>query len=158
MIRITDQYFWNFVFGLFFLALIIMGAIILETETRIPFDKLTLVDFTLITLSSWRLTQLFLFDHITKWFREQFYNVKKVGKGYLLEKPKTGPRRTIADFLSYQWVFTLWMSAVMTFVYLLTPYAYYFAIFLALSVVASFLQNLSSLITAQTNKINGVIE
>ncbi|NCO61872.1 hypothetical protein GW879_00250, partial [Candidatus Kaiserbacteria bacterium] len=54
MIRITDQYFWNLVFSIFFLILIIMGAIILDTEARIPYEELTIVDFTLMTLASWR--------------------------------------------------------------------------------------------------------
>ncbi len=56
MLRITDQYFWNFVFSVFFLILIVMGAIILEGETRIPFDELTLTDYILMTLATWRLT------------------------------------------------------------------------------------------------------
>ena len=80
MIRITDQYFWNVVFGLFFLLLTIMGAIILDTESRIPFAQLTLTDFTLITLASWRLIRLFVYDNVTKWLREQFYDIQKVGE------------------------------------------------------------------------------
>jgi hypothetical protein len=104
MIRITDQYFWNVIFSVFFVLLVIMGAIILETEARIAYTELTITDFTLITLATWRLIRLFVYDHITKWFREQFWDVKKVGKGYTLEKPKFGPRRTVADLLSVRGV------------------------------------------------------
>src|SRR5690606_12429101 len=107
---------------------------------------LTLTDYVLITLASWRLTRLVVYDAITKFFREQFWDVVKVGRGYALEKPSTGPRRTLADLLSCPWCFGVWATATVTFVYLLTPYAIYPVIFLALSAVATFLQILSNLI------------
>ena len=158
MIRITDQYFWNVVFGLFFLLLTVMGAIILDTESRIPFDKLTVTDFVLITLASWRVTRLFVDDLMTKWFREQFYDVKKVGKGYTLVKPPTGPRRTLADLFSCPWCFGMWAAASVTFFYLLTPYAFYFVLFFAISAVASFLQILTNMIGWQAEKLQTEIE
>lgn len=158
MIRITDQYFWNVVFGLFFLLLTIMGAIILQTESRIPFDKLSLTDFALITLASWRLIRFFVYDTMTKWLREQFYDVKKVGKGFTLVKPVTGPRRTLADLFSCPWCFGMWAAASVTFFYLLTPFAYYFVLFLAISAVASFLQILTNLIGWQAEKVQTDIE
>jgi hypothetical protein len=111
MIRITDQYFWNVVFGIFFVLLVVMGAIILETEARIPYTELTFTDFALITLATWRLIRLFVYDAITKFLREQFYDLKKVGKGMVLEKPKFGPRRTLADLLSCPWCFGMWAAA-----------------------------------------------
>lgn len=146
MLRITDQYFWNFVFGLFFLVLVIMGAIILETEARIPLIDLEMVDYVLITLASWRLTRLFVYDIITKFFREQFWDVKKIGKGYQLEKPKVGPRRTLADLMDCPWCFGVWATAVVTFFYLMTPYAVFPIVLLALSAVATFLQLLSNMV------------
>ena len=158
MIRITDQYFWNLVFSIFFLVLVIMGTIILDTEARIPFSELTLVDFTLITLSAFRLTRLFMYDQITKWFREQFYDLRKVGKGYVLEKPVTGPRRTIADLLSCPWCLGMWLAAMVTFFYLITPLVYYLAIFLSVSAVATSLHLIFSLIDAQTKKIKAETE
>ena len=144
MIRITDQYFWNFVFTIFFVILVVMGAIILETESRIPLVELELVDYVLITLASWRLTRLFVYDAVTKWFREQFWDAKKVGRGYRLEKPKVGPRRTLADLLDCPWCFGVWATATITFFYLITPYAVFPIVILAISAVATFLQLLSN--------------
>jgi hypothetical protein len=146
MIRITDQYFWNVVFTVFFTILVVMGAIILETEARIPLSELTLVDYVLITLASWRVVRLFVYDAVTKWFREQFWDVKKVGRGRELVKPKTGPRRTLADLLSCPWCFGVWAAALMTFFYLITPYAVFPTVLLALSAVATFLQLLANMI------------
>lgn len=153
MIRITDQYFWNVVFGLFFLLLAIMGAIILDTESRIPLAELSLTDFVLISLATWRLIRLFVYDTMTKWIREQFYDVKQVGKKFTLVKPATGPRRTLADLFSCPWCFGLWASASVTFFYLITPYAYFFVLFLALAAVASFLQILTTMIGGHAEKI-----
>ncbi len=158
MIRITDQYFWNVVFGIFFVLLVVMGAIILETEARIPYTELTFTDFALITLATWRLIRLFVYDAITKFLREQFYDLKKVGKGMVLEKPKFGPRRTLADLLSCPWCFGMWAAATVTFFYLLTPYAYYITIFLAISAVASFLQILTNMVGWQAEKLKMEVE
>lgn len=146
MIRVTDQYFWNFVFAVFFLILVVMGAIILEGETRIPFDELKLADYVLMTLATWRLTRLFVYDAITKFFREQFWDVVKVGKGFALEKPKFGPRRTLADLLSCAWCFGMWAAATVIFFYLLTPFAIFPIMLLAMGAVASLLQIVSNLI------------
>ena len=158
MIRVSDQYFWNFVFSVFFLILIVMGAIILQSESRIPLADLSLVDYTLITLASWRLVRLFVYDAITKFFREQFLDVVKVGRGYRLEKPKTGPRRTIADLMSCPWCFGVWAAALVTFFYLITPYAVFPIILLAISVVATFLQLLSNLVGHKAEQSKNELE
>jgi hypothetical protein len=147
MLRITDQYFWNFVFTVFFLILVAMGSIILETESRIPLADLSLTDYVLITLASWRLTRLFVHDLVTKFLRDQFWDVIKVGRSFQLEKPKTGARRTIADLLDCSWCFGIWATASVTFFYLMTPYAVFLVVLLALSVVASFMANLSRLVS-----------
>ena len=123
-----------------------MGSIILETESRINLDELSTVDFVLMTLASWRLTRLFVYDNITKFIREQFWDVVKAGKGYTLEKPKVGPRRTMADLLSCPWCIGIWAAATVIFFYLVTPYATYPIMLLALSAVATFLQLLSNLV------------
>ncbi len=123
-----------------------MGSIILETESRIVLDELSTVDFVLMTLATWRLTRLFVYDNITKFIREQFWDVVKVGKGYALEKPKVGPRRTLADLLTCPWCISVWAAAVVIFFYLVTPYATYPIMLLALSAVATFLQLLSNLV------------
>jgi Protein of unknown function (DUF1360) len=95
MIKITDQYFWNFVFLAFFGFLLIMATIILDTESRIPLSALSKFDLAVIVLASWRLTRLFSSDTTTKFFREQFYDLKKTTRTITLEKPVAGPRRTI---------------------------------------------------------------
>lgn len=145
MLRITDQYVWNFVFSLFFLAMVVMGMIILDTEAHRSLVDLETIDFILITLATWRLIRLFVYDAFTKWLREQFYDAKRVKGGYELTKPTYGPRRTLADLFSCPWCLGVWIAATVTFFYLLTPLAYFPVLFLAIAAVATYLQLLANL-------------
>lgn len=140
MFRITDQYFWNFVFLVFFVGVLVMAAIVLKTEARIAYTDLTLLDLTLITLASFRITRLFVYDSVTRFFREQFYDVKTVRNKMGLVKPLVGPRRTLADLISCPWCFGAWATMCVTFFYLLTPWAYFPTLILALSSLATLLQ------------------
>lgn len=133
MIRITDQYFWNFIFSLFFLVLVILGVIILDTEARISLTDLSVFEISLLVLATWRLTLLLGSDTATKWFREQFYDVKKVGRGYTFEVPKTGPRRVFLDLLTNPVRSSVWLGASLTFFYLLSEIIFYPLLFLAVA-------------------------
>ncbi len=144
MIRITDQYIWNFIFTVFFLVLVVMGSIILQSEARMPYSALTPFDITIISLATYRLIRLFVYDAITKWFREQFYDAKMVRKQVVLYKPAAGPRRTLADLMSCPWCFGAWAAAMVTFFYLLTDYAVFPILLLAVAGVATFIQLLAN--------------
>lgn len=158
MIRITEQYFWQAVFSVFFLVLVFLGVVILDTESRIPLAELTLFDLTLITLATWRLTRLFVYDAITKFVREQFADVVKEIDGYVLVKPKNGPRRTLYELFYCPWCIGVWMAATVSFFYLLTPLAVYPVMFLAIAAVASFLQLLSNLVGHHAEKAKRDVE
>jgi len=140
MIKITDQYFWNLVLLSFLGMLIVMGAIILDTESRIPFAELTMLDIALVTLATWRLVRLISADTTTKFFREQFYDLKKNARSYSLEVPATGPRRTILEIIMNPWNLSLGVGALVTFVYLLTALAIYPVALLALSGLVGILE------------------
>lgn len=156
--RITDQYFWNAIFTLFFLCLVFMATVILDTEAYKPYDELTFVDFALISLASFRIIRLMVYDKITAFFREQFYDVVEQKGKVLLVKPATGPRRTLADLLTCPWCIGIWATAMVTFLYLLTPAFFYVVLFLALSSVATFLQLLTNLIGWKAEQAKGDVE
>lgn len=158
MIRITEQYIWQAVFSVFFLLLVIMGTIILASEARMPLTALTLTDLALITLATWRLVRLFVYDAITKFIREQFFDAVKVPGGYVLEKPASGPRRTINELLTCPWCFGVWAAATVTFFYLLTPLAVFPVLFLAVAAVGSFMQILANLVGWHAEKTKGEVE
>jgi hypothetical protein len=140
MLKITDQYFWNFVLLVFLGVLVVMGAIILDTEARIQFSDLGLFDIALITLGSWRLTRFLSSDTTTKFLREQLYDLKKTTKSYSLEVPKTGPRRTLLEIILSPWNLSLGITALVTFCYLLSAFTIYPLILLSISGLVSLLQ------------------
>lgn len=158
MIRITEQYIWQVVFSVFFVTLVVMGVIILDTESRISFAELTLIDYVLVTLATWRLIRLFVYDAITKFIREQTFDVVEGPRGYVLEKPSSGPRRALNELMLCPWCIGVWMAATVIFFYLLTPLAFYPVMFLAVSAVASFLQLLSNLVGWYAEKAKREVE
>ncbi len=146
MIRITDQYFWNIVFILFYTGLLVMAGIILNTEARMSYVDLTILDITLLSLASFRMTRMFVYDNMTKFLREQFWDVKMVRNKVLLVKPVTGPRRTLADLMGCPWCFGVWATTFITFFYLLTPHAYFPVLILAISAIATVLQLFANMV------------
>lgn len=144
--RVTDQYFWNFIFGAFFLSLVVSGVIILESIPESALHELTPFELVVLSLATFRLTRLFVYDKITAFFREQFYDAK-VSRGIVtLEKPKGGPRRTLADLMSCPWCFGMWAGATVVFFYELTPYAWYPIVMLAVASLGTVFQLLSNMI------------
>ncbi len=123
-----------------------MGTIILDGEVGERMRVLTAFDFVLMALATSRLTRLFVYDKITAFFREQFWDAVDTRGGYVLEKPVGGPRRTVADLLSCPWCVGVWAAATVSFFYLLTPYAFFPILFLALSTVSTLLQLIANLI------------
>jgi len=156
--RLTEQYFWHIIFSVFFLTLVILGAIILESEASEALHAATLFDMGIIALASFRLIRLFEHDKITAFFREQFWDAKEMKTKVMLVKPEGGPRLTIADLISCPWCLGIWMAALTTFCYFITPYAYYIILFLALSAVASMLQVTANLIGWSAEKFKHDVE
>ncbi|MCA9366401.1 DUF1360 domain-containing protein [Candidatus Kaiserbacteria bacterium] len=153
MIRITDQYFWNFVFGIFFLILLGFAAIVIKSEGGVDLAAMTPMEFIILSLATLRFTRLFVYDHATKWLREQFWDAKKLRTGYVLEKPKTGPRRTLADLMSCPWCFGVWSATVVLFLYSAVPYGDFFILLLAVSGLGTFFQLGANLVGHQAEKL-----
>ena len=156
--RLTDQHFWNIVFTAFFLVLIFLGSIILEGEAGTRMRELSRMEYLILALATFRFTRLVVYDKITAFFREQFFNVVETKQGFELVKPDDGPRRTLADLLSCPWCFGVWASATVIFFYLLTPYAYFPILVLALGGVGSLLQILANLIGWKAEQLKQDVE
>jgi len=158
MPRFTDQYFWNIIFLFFFFGLVFFGTVVLEQGAIKSYETLTFTDYALITLASWRLIRLVVYDKIFAFFREQFFNPVEQEGVIALVKPERGPRRTLADLVTCPWCIGIWMAAMVSFFYLLTPYAFFPVLFLALSAVATFLQLLSSMIGWRAEQLKKKVE
>jgi hypothetical protein len=158
MIRLTERYLWQFLFSLAFLAIMFLATVILSSESHREFSELTIVDFLLITLATWRLTRLLVYDTISSFIREQFADVVKEGEGYALVKPRSGPRRTLYELFHCPWCCGVWAALLISFFYLLTPLAFVPVLILAIAAVAAFLQLLANLVGWQAEKVRREVE
>jgi hypothetical protein len=149
MLKFTDQYFWNIVLLAFFAFLVVMGSIILETEARMAYSEIGFLEGAALLLATWRLVRFLSSDSTTKFFREQFYDLKKTARSYSLEVPKTGPRRTILELLLNPWNLSLGVGAGVLFLYLLTSYAVYPVVILALSGIVALLEVVTNFFSNQ---------
>lgn len=123
-----------------------MASIILETEATKSYESLVFVDYVLMTLASFRFVRFVVYDKMTAFFREQFYDVTEYKGSTVLVKPESGPRRTLADLITCPWCFGVWAVFMVSFFYLFTAYAFYPILLLALSGVVSLLQIIANLI------------
>lgn len=106
-----EQYLWNFLFTVAFIATISVLAYILYSDQKIR--PVPLFDFALLVLATFRLIRLFMHDHITNYIRD-FFNTFEAGPG-----------KTISILLSCPWCTGVWMAFFISFFYFLTPFFWY---------------------------------
>jgi hypothetical protein len=120
--------FWNIIFILFFALLTFIGYAIVLGSGPAPFyvDPWTAFILALATL---RLTRLFVYDSITKWFRDLVEDAT----------PRTfwGTVRTLVNC---PWCTGLWSALVVSVVYFAWPQLWFFIFVMALGGGASILQ------------------
>ena len=129
-----DQNFWNALYSIGFtiLALILVG-ITYSVNGELP-RSIDFFDAVLLSLATFRLVRLFVYDKVTAWIRAMFNDAQ------------VGPRKTLSDLLGCPWCFGVWAALGLVFVYFVFPVAWYFILVLAIAGVGSFLQLLASLI------------
>jgi len=154
----TNQYAWNIIFTLFFIVLVVAGIEVLNVHSYRPLYSVSGADILLITLATYRLIRLFVYDKITAFFREQFFDVVEVEGVTILMKPEKGPRRTLGDLITCPWCFGIWASAMVIFFYFLTPYAFYPVLFLSIAAVATFLQLVSNVVGWKAEQLKKDVE
>ena len=135
-----------------------MLTLILETEARMDYRDLTLLDIAILAFATQRMTRLFVNDAATKWFREQFWDAKESRGKILIVKPASGPRRTLADLTSCPWCFGAWSAAVVTFFYLLTHYADFPVLLLAIAGLGTWIHQLAQLTGWRAQHTKNLVE
>jgi hypothetical protein len=75
-----------------------------------------------------------------------------------LVKPARGPRRTLADLLSCPWCFGMWAAGTVAFFYLLTPYAFFVVLMLAIGALGTLLQLLANMIGWKAEQLKYDVE
>lgn len=155
-----DQNFWNIVFSILFIVFcVILFKILVIVRGSVP-TAISFFDLSLITLATFRLTRLFVYDKITRFLRDIFFHAHEryteEGVTYFEKKERMhGPLRTIYELLTCPWCFSIWAAVVVVFLYFLTPDAWLLILVLAISGLASLLQLIANQIgwAAENGKI-----
>jgi len=110
--------------------------------------EITLLNIALLALASFRLTRLLVFDKITEFIREPFFdefeeeNEEGVLEVYYLPK-KSGVKKFMGDLLSCYWCTGIWVSAFIVVAYYISPdYSTPIILILAVAGSASILEAL----------------
>jgi hypothetical protein len=147
----NNQAFWYLMYVLFFVAVTAVSAVILSrVNGGLPYG-ISMFDFVLIILATFRLTRLFVYDKVAKFFRDWFLDETNLEgpNGELLvvrTKPEDGPRRTAVELIECPWCVGVWFAVVVAFFYYLTPGAWYFILILAVAGIASLTQIIANMI------------
>jgi hypothetical protein len=157
-----DQGFWNFWFTIIFGVQLAGATYILLATGKMP-TSIPLFDFALVVLATYRLTRLFVYDKITQFVRDWFLIKATVvtGAGDMIvtrQKPSHGPRRTLADLLDCPWCFGVWAALFVTFVYFITPIAWYPIFILAVAGLATLVHLTSNMIGWKAELLKKTVE
>lgn len=134
----NSENFWNIIFTLLYIGTFVVGMMLLmKVNGELP-KSIPLFDLILIALAAFRLTRLFVYDHITQFFRDLFLDTEEYvdERGAVVVRrlpPIKGPRRTINTLLGCPWCFGMWAGLLVPLFYFLTPYAWFVILALAVS-------------------------
>lgn len=85
------------------------------------FGGFSLAAILIISLASFRITRLFVFDKITENLRSPFFDeMMEEGEIFLVPKPK-GVRKWIGEMISCYWCTGIWVSAALVIGYTYLP-------------------------------------
>lgn len=125
-------HFWHTIFSLFFFIAAVFAVLHLDAQNLVP-TWIPVFDFFLITLAVFRLIRLFVYDSITAFIRGWFYG-----------QPKTTFLGTLSTLINCPWCMGLWFGFFVAYLYFLTPYAWFFILFLAVAGLATVVQIFSN--------------
>lgn len=122
-----DQDFWHLISSTVFIVLVILLTYYLKITNKIRYD-ISIFDFTILILATFRLVRLLTYDSVTDYIRK-----------YLDQFPG-GWRKNVCDLINCPWCTGVWMSLFVMFLYLAVPYSWIFILILALAGAGTFIQ------------------
>lgn len=129
---------------IFFILVFLFNYILFDAKLIRSFDDIKTFDLILISLTTFRLVRLFVYDSVAQYIRDLFLNVKEVEVDgvQMIErsKPQGGFKRLMTELLACPWCTSVWVSLFATFVYLLLPGLFFAYLVFAISGIASFIQ------------------
>ncbi|MBI96792.1 hypothetical protein CL656_06580 [bacterium] len=128
----------------FFVILFLFNYLLFDLKLIKSFDDIKTFDLILISLTTFRLVRLFVYDSVAQYIRDWFLELKEVkvdGKTMIeRNKPQGGLKRLMTDLLGCPWCASVWIAMFATFVYLFLPGLYFAYLVFAISGIASFIQ------------------
>lgn len=130
----NDEHKWNLLFGIFYVLLVfILSGFVWLVDEKYP-TSISVFDFILISLATFRLVRLFVYDSVTTFIKEYFASATR------------GPGRTMHHLLGCPWCFGMWAGLFVVFFYFVMPMAWLVLLILAISGVGTFIQILMNMI------------
>lgn len=134
MSKESKNKFWNIVFTVIFLTLVILVGIILDNQ-RDDILNITIFEFILLALATFRLIRLVVYDKVMKWFRELFE-----------DNNKSTLKQVLRDLTQCPWCFGVWATLAIVIIYFIIPGGELLIFILALAGIATVIQILMNLI------------
>ncbi|MDB5260443.1 MAG: hypothetical protein JWN37_674 [Candidatus Nomurabacteria bacterium] len=140
---------WMVFFTIVFIIITSLFYYILYTENKLP-TSITIWDFVILALATFRLVRLFVYDAIFKFIQENLMDaIEIMDNGELLMThtlAQSSLKRTLYKLAVCPWCMGVWIALCGAFVYYLLPGSYFLFVVLAISSFASMLQVFSNLI------------
>lgn len=137
-----EHNFLEFLLSLFFVVL--MGLVSFSNRVQTRLSHVTPFDFFLLTMATFRLTRLLVYDGIMQFFRDLFLKKKEIREAGNTEvkrfKPRTGIAKVVAELLDCPWCTGMWMAFFCFFLYGFFSQSYFFIGVLAVAGSATFIQ------------------
>ena len=109
-------YVWNIITTIIFIVVVVKAVTIAGVDSMQVIAGISPFHFLLVSLTTFRLTRLFVSDHITQWIRdlcmkEVSINDPLTGAIFVRkEKHLKGLRRLISDILGCPWCVGVWVA------------------------------------------------
>ncbi|HEX8974601.1 MAG TPA: DUF1360 domain-containing protein [Patescibacteria group bacterium] len=135
----NNQHFWHFVSMSAYAIISVAMVFTLWALGKLP-THISVFNFSLLSLATFRLTRLFVYDTVADFIRDYF------------SETQSGPKKSMHDLLDCPWCTGIWAALLISFFFFLTPLAYPFIIFLSVAGFGTFIQFLINLIMRANNQ------
>lgn len=156
---VNSQNFWDIVFIFSYAIILAVYMQFYGIATMNVLLNISPFHFIILTIATFRMTRLFVSDHITQWMRDMFMIV------YFSTDPITGMQNTIrtkrvkglsrviGDLFGCQWCMGIWTASLIVVLYVMTmtyslTIGWVIIILFALAGGASFTQGFASYLSA----------
>lgn len=106
-------------------------------------QEISVFDFLILILASFRLTRLVVYDEITEFIRRPFFSYRK------LSTPFSTLLHWLGGLLNCYWCFGFWASVGVYYIYLKAPNLYPLLVIFAIAGASAILQSMAKWLNPQ---------